>query len=121
MFPDQSDGDQNHLLRYLTGSIFLTGVFSVLLCVFIDGNYLTFVCKMRSWFPGDSALDGILSNTGAIDSNLIQRKKNTKFDAPVAAKLHHSNQTWSVCGMHTEIETCSLITRDAPLLPEQIR
>lgn len=76
---------------------------------------------MHSWFPGGSALDGILSHTGPIDSSLIQREKNTKFDAPVAAKLHHSNQTWSVCGMHTETEECSLITFDALLLPEQIR
>lgn len=87
--------------RYLARNIFLTGVFSLLLCVFIDGNYLTFVCKMRSWFPAGSTLDRILSHTGAIDSYSF-RGKNIKFDAPVAAKLHHSHQTWSVCRMHRQ-------------------
>lgn len=44
-------------------------------------------------------------------------KKKTKFDVPVAAKLHHSNQTWSVCRMRTETTTCALLTFDAPLHP----
>lgn len=43
-----------------------------------------------------------LSHTSAIDSRFLPPPT---FDAPVAAELHHSNQTWSVCGMRTE--TCA--------------
>lgn len=48
-------------------------------------------------------------------------EKNTKFDAPVAAKLHHSHQTWSVCRMHTRRRRALPFTVEAPLLPQQIR
>lgn len=49
-------------------------------------------------------------------------KENTEFDAPVAAKLHHSHQTWSVCRMHTRRRRTLRLTSDAPpLLPQQIR